>query len=223
MIESFLAIDVVLFLPAVGFKCIRRGCLLAAAGLFCFAAECYLSFSPHVINSIYEHFERSFLVTFKNILIILLGTLSTLATFAIGLIVLYFVKPLPRPEIEATDEVGELARRLAKQEFVDSHTIRLLTSMTMLYLPLCLIATAWPLSSTIFTELPPQLTLSLRVTCSRFARGLVPKSNICQRTRPGHSSSGGGHCDWLQPIQRCQQLPRSLASTHERKAAAARA
>ena len=82
VIESFLAIDIILFLLAVGFKCIRRGCLLAAAGLFCFAAECYLSFSSHVGYIIYEYLDRSFLVTFKTLLIILLVTLSILATYA---------------------------------------------------------------------------------------------------------------------------------------------
>ena len=178
VIESFLAIDVVLFLLAVGFNSIRRGCLLAAAGLFCFSAECYLSFLPHVGDNIYEHLERSFLVTFKTILIVLLVTLSILATFAIGLIVLYFVTPLTKPEQEVTDEVGELTQKLAKQEFVDSHAMRLSVWMTMLSLPLCFLGTAWPLFSSSFTDPTPHLMQWLRATSSHFARALVPKSDI---------------------------------------------
>ena len=178
VIESFLAIDIILFLLAVGFKCIRRGCLLAAAGLFCFAAECYLSFSSHVGYTIYEYLDRSFLVTFRTLLIILLVTLSILATYAIGLLILYFVMPLPKAELEATDEVGELARKLEKQQFVGSHTMRLTASMTMLSLPLCFLGTSWPLCSSVFTDLPPQLMPWLRAAGSNVRRGLVPNSNI---------------------------------------------
>ena len=178
VIESFLAIDIILFLLAVGFKCIRRGCLLAAAGLFCFAAECYLLFSPHLGNTTYEYVDRFFLVNFKIVLIILLVTLSILAIFALGLIVLYVVMPLPTRELEATDEVGEHVQELAKVNFVESYAMRLLGSMTMLSFPLLLLGSAWPLGSSIFADPTLPLVQWLRAASSLFARGLVPKSNI---------------------------------------------
>lgn len=149
-----------------------------AAGLFYFAAGCYLSFSPHVGYTTYDYLDESLLVTLETLLIILLVKLSILATHAIGLLILHFVMLLPKAELEATDEVRELARKLEKQEFVGSHTMRLKASMTMFSLPLCFLGTAWPLFSSILTDLPHLLTPWLRATISHFTRVLVLRSNI---------------------------------------------
>lgn len=173
-----------LFLLAVGFKCIRRGFLLAAAGLFCFAAECCLSFSPYLGTTVYEHLGRSFLVTFKTLLFIVLVMNAMLATFNIGLSIIYFVmpllrqEPLPRQELGPTDEVGELARKLSKQEFVGNYAMRLSVLIAMLILTLGFLGTAWPLFFSILTDLSPRLTPSLRAACSYPRHGLVPQSDI---------------------------------------------
>lgn len=55
--EIFMAIDVFLFLLAVGFKCVRRECLLATVGLFCFSAKCCVYLSPSVSHAIGQNLD----------------------------------------------------------------------------------------------------------------------------------------------------------------------
>jgi len=69
VIETSLAISVILFFLAVGFRCVKRGCLLAVVGLFCFSAECHLYFSRSVTQAIEHSLDRSFLINFGKILI----------------------------------------------------------------------------------------------------------------------------------------------------------
>ena len=173
VIESFLAIDVMLFLLAVGFKRIRRGCLLASIGLFCFAAECCVPFSPHVEKTLHEHLDRSFLDTFKTIPITVSALLYNLSVFGVLLIVHHLEMPLP------ADELRELARRIVKkQKPTESYMIRLSVLTNMLTLSVCFLVTVWPLISSVFTSSPPQLIQWLHATSSQPTRTLVPKSNI---------------------------------------------
>lgn len=89
--ETFLAIDVLLFLLTVGFKCVKRGCLLAAVGLFCFAAECYLYLSHAVKQRLERNFDRPFLINFTKVLICIVVLLFVCITVALILILLFFL------------------------------------------------------------------------------------------------------------------------------------
>ena len=82
--ETFLTIDVGLFLLAVGFKCVRRGCLLATVGLFCFSAECYVYFSPSVSQVIEQNLDTLLSINFGAILYCSVAMLVTCVTSALA-------------------------------------------------------------------------------------------------------------------------------------------
>ena len=186
--ETFLAIDVVLFLLAVGFKCVRRGCLLAIVGLFCFSAECYVYFSPSVSQAIGQNLDRPFLVNFDSILISVIAVLLICIICALILITLFFsmlphqphARPSERDE-EATrrDSERELeaARKGWERDFKESRNIRALSLITMLFLPGTFVASLFPLSLGALVNLPSQFGPRICTVAFRIAHDLIPSSN----------------------------------------------
>ena len=109
--ETFLAIDVILFLLTVGFKCVRRPCLIATVGLFCFSTECYVYFSPFVYPAVGQQLDRLFLIDFGDILISVMTVLIICVICALGLVALFF-SMLPRqPHARPPEQAVEATRR----------------------------------------------------------------------------------------------------------------
>ncbi len=186
--ETFLTIDVVLFLLAVGFKCVRRGFLLATVGLFCFSAECYVYFSPSVSQAIGQNLDRPFLVDFGSILISVMAVLLICIICALILIAIFFSKlphqhharPSERDE-EATrrgrERDEEPTRRDWERDFKVSRNARALSMITILFLPSTFVASVFPLFSEALVNLPSQFWPRIRTTASRVAHDLIPNSN----------------------------------------------
>ena len=186
--ETSLIIDVVLFILAVGFKCVRRGCLLATVGLFCFSAECYMYFSPSVSQAIGKNLDRPFLINFGSILISVMAVLLICIICALILIALFFSKlphqhharPSERDE-EATRrdwERGlEAPRKGWEGDFKESHSMKALSMITMLSLPCTFVATLFPSFSEALVNLPSRFRPRIRTVASRIAHNLIPTSN----------------------------------------------
>ncbi len=175
--ETFLTIDVVLFLLAVGFKCVRRGFLLAIVGLFCFSAECYVYFSPSVSQAIGQNLDRPFLINFGTILISVMAVLLICITCALSLIAVFFSMPSYQPYARPTERDVEATRKDWERDFKQSHNAKALTIITMVFLPCTFVASAFPLSSGALVNLPSQLLPWIRTAASRLAHDLIPTSN----------------------------------------------
>ena len=175
--ETFLAIDVVLFLLAVGFKCVRRGCLLATVGLFSFSAECYVYFSPSVSQIIEQNFDRRFLVNFGGILISVMAVLLICIICALILIALFFLMLPHQPHARTSERELEATRKDLERDFKDSRPGLALTSITVILLPCTFVASVFPLSSEALGNLPSQFWPLIRTAASRIAHGLIPTSN----------------------------------------------
>ena len=186
--ETFLTIDVILFLLAVGFRCVRRPCLLATVGLFCFSAECYVYFSPFADLGVGQRFDRPFLINFGIILFSVMAVLIICVICALGLVTLFFSvhrhEPRARPserEVEATgrerEREVEAARKDWKQDFRDSRNAFALTRITVIFLPCTFVLSVFPLFSEVLVDLPSQFLPWIRTAASRIAHGLIPISN----------------------------------------------
>ena len=186
--ETFLAIDVILFLLAVGFKCVRRPCLLATVGLFCFSAECYVYFSPFVNPAVGQQLGRLFLINFGNILISVIAVLIICVICALGLVAFFFLvrlyEPWRRPsgrDVEATgrerEREVEATRKNWEQDFKDSRSLFALTMITFVFLPITFVASAFPLFSEALVDLPSQFLPWIRTAGLRIAHDLIPRSN----------------------------------------------
>ena len=186
--ETFLAIDVILFLLAVGFKCVRRPCLLATVGLFCFSAECYVYFSPFVNPAVGQQLGRLFLINFGNILISVIAVLIICVICALGLVAFFFLVRLYEPrrrlfgrDVEATgrerEREVEATRKNWEQDFRDSRSSFALTGITFVFLPFTFVASAFPLFSEALVDLPSQFLPWIRTAGSRIAHDLIPRSN----------------------------------------------
>ena len=176
--ETFLAMDVILFLLAVGFKCVRRGCMLAAAGLFCFSAECYLYFSRHVRQAIKHNLDRPFLIDFGGILISVMVVLLLCIAVALSLIVFFFAMRPATSQARPFDQDAEATRNDQERDFQNSSSALALTWVTMLFLPCSFIASTLPLYSGAFVDSPHQFLPWLRAVASRIGHDLIPTSNI---------------------------------------------
>lgn len=183
VIETSLAIALVLFLLAAGFRCVKRGCLLAVVGLFCVSAECHLYFSRSVMQAIERSLDRSFLISFGKILIGVMTLLLYCIVLALGLIFLFFaIRPShSRTQVRTVNHNTEANAQVRPegldQDFVDSRIARGITWVTMVFLPFAFVASVFPLTAGIFENLPPEPLLGLRTAVSHVAQGLIPASN----------------------------------------------
>ena len=175
--ETFLVIDVVLFLLAVGFKCVRRGCLLATVGLFCFSAECYVYFSPFVKPAIGQQLERLFLIDFGELLISVMVVLSICIICALSLIALFFMMLPDQPRPRPSERDVEATHREWKRDFEQSRSIKALTIISWVFLPWTALISVFPLSSNAVMWSQPPFWLWIRTAASRIAHDLIPKSN----------------------------------------------
>ncbi len=187
VIETSLAIAVILFLLEVSFRCVRRGCLLAIVGLFCFSAECYLYFSRSVTQAIERSLDRSFLISFGKIIVGVMALLLYCIVLALGLIVFFFaIRPShSRSQVGTVNHDSEANAQIRSegldQDFVDSKNARGITWVTMLFLPFAFLASVFPLTAGIFENLPPEPLLRLQTAVSHFTRSLIPASNTSVR------------------------------------------
>lgn len=155
----------------------RRGCLLAAVGLFCFSAECYLYFSRSVRQAIERNLDRPFLINFGSILISIMAILLISIILARCLIVLFFATRPTISRARTFDQDAEATREDRERDFKESHNALALTWVTTLFLPCSFIASLFPLWSGVFRDLPSHFLPWLRAAASHIAHDLIPRSN----------------------------------------------
>ena len=176
--ETFLAIDVVLFLLAVVYKCIRRGYLLATVGLFCFSSECYVYFSPFVNPAVGQQLGRLFLIDYGELLISVMVVLSIcIACAKLSFIVLSFSLRLYKPHARPSERDVEATPRDWEQDFDQSRIIKVLTIISFVVLPWAFVSSMFPLSSNVMMFAQAPLELWIRTAASRLAHDLIPQSN----------------------------------------------
>ena len=176
--ETFLTIDVTLFLLAVVPKCMRRACLLAIVGLFCFSAECYVYFSPFVRKAIEQNHNRRrpFLLVCGDLLSIVIAELLIYVISALGLMALYFLVPLLQPHARQSERDVEATHRDWERDFKQRNYAKVFTIMSAIlassicgqYLSFLEAEMSWP-----FQDSP-----WIPTVVSRIAHGLIPRSNI---------------------------------------------
>ena len=176
IVEAFLAIVAILFLLATNNKCIRRGCLLAAVGLFCFFAECHVYFSPSVTQLVKPRLRRSFLITFGRLLISIMVVLIICTIFAICCIAVFFLSRPKGAQAQSTDTRSGPSQR--DREFKESHSAFAITRLTSLFIPYTFVATMFPLLSLQNSgTLPSQFGPWVRATAVCIAGDMIPKSD----------------------------------------------
>ena len=169
--EMSLTIELILFLMSVGFKCIRRGCLLATVGSFCFSAECYLYFANPVRSAIERNLDRSFLIDFGSILISIMASLLFCIIVALGLIALFFITSRTPSPVQTADQEAE-SQLQQQRNFEQSNNARAIVWITMLVLPCSYIASLYPKWSGAFRE--PLLS----GVATQLAQNFIPRSNM---------------------------------------------
>ena len=175
--ETFLAIDVVLFLLAVGFKCVKRGCLIATVGLFCFSAECYAYFSPFVNPTIGQQLDRLFLIDFGGLLIGVMAMLFICITCALSLIALFFSMRPHQPRPRPSERDVEATRNGSKRAFEQSRSAMAIAVIAWVFGPLAFVSSTYPLSSNVVMWAQPPFVLWICTAASRIAHDLIPTSN----------------------------------------------
>ncbi|KIW54334.1 hypothetical protein PV05_06698 [Exophiala xenobiotica] len=133
IIESFMAISVILFLIAVRSQCLRRAISVALAGLVCLAAECYIHFSsfeelgiryePSKAKSDDEPaFSRSFVADFTGLIIAIMIILAVCSVTASAVVILMLRSPRAPEANGGEAEQGTLSEnREAPQEAVEAY------------------------------------------------------------------------------------------------------
>lgn len=174
--ETFLAIDVVLFLWALGFKCVRRPCLLATVGLFCFSTECYVYFSPFDLG-VGQRFDRPFWIDYGGILFSVMAELIICVICALGLVALFFSVHPHEPRARTSEREVGATRKHWEQDFIHSRNASALTGISFVFLPCTLGATTSLLFSEALVDLPTQFLPWIRTAASRIAHRLIPISN----------------------------------------------
>ena len=168
LIEAFMAIDVLYLLFAVGFKCIKRGCLFAAMGIFCFGAECNVFFRPSLRLSILGRFDRMFMMSFKTIVIGQLTLLVATLFLTVGVTVLFFM--FSRSPVREPNENGEASSLEGKQRrsILESSRTTIITLITAFYLHYVSAATLTAMFISI---------IDVQTTASDLVTAVIPRSN----------------------------------------------
>ena len=177
--ENFLAIDVVLFLSAVVFKCMRRACLLAIVGLFCFSAVCYVYFSPFVRKVIEQNGDRGrpFLLNCGDLLSVVIAGLLIYVISATSLIALFFLMPLLQPHGQQSERDIEATRRDWERDFKQSNYAKVLTMISVRFVPVICGQYLSPLFMEALMSWPFQDSPWICIARSRIAHSLIPSSN----------------------------------------------
>lgn len=184
-----MTIDVVLFLLAAWFMCVKRASLLALTGLFCFCADSYLYFSTPVRRSMEHNFVRLFIINFEAVFAATMAILTICITSAVGILILYsvvrhntahqsslqelrFDPPRDNQLRGTTDAIAVHQLNLRELD----GALKCITLVSFVFLPLSLLASLFPLPFSAFQNLPPKFLPCARAVVSNFANGIIPKS-----------------------------------------------
>lgn len=194
VVETFMATDVVLFLLAAWFMCVKRASLLALIGLFCFCADSYLYFSTPVRRSMEHNFVRLFIINFEAVFGAIMAILTICIMFAVGILILCFVvrhNTAQQSSLEqlrfdpsrdnqlrgTTDAIAVHQLNLRESD----GALKSFTFISLIFLPLSFVASLFPLPFSAFQNLPLGFVPSLRTVISNFANGMIPNSGTSIR------------------------------------------
>ena len=177
-IDAYLALGSSLFILAAVFQCSTRGCLLAAVGVFCISAECYMNNSRSVRQTVKYSFERTHFVDYARFLTSVVGVGLLCLILALSLLILFRVMRPTAVQARTSDrETGPTQSDIDRSPRED-HYSSWSTLFSLWLLPGSLISWLIPLSlGGEFTNLPSQFLPLVRSAAARISSELVPGSN----------------------------------------------
>lgn len=116
VVETFMALSVILFLIAAWMVNIRRAIIVAVIGLLCFAVECHVYLSGVVSNlrdrakseaTDYPPFTRPFVADFTALIVAMVITLSLVIVYSIGMIGILIIS-LPKKPFSSRRDSGRM-------------------------------------------------------------------------------------------------------------------
>ena len=113
IVETFMALSVILFLIAAWMVKIRRAIFVAVVGLLCFVVECYVHFSdfasfrlqyrPDIGTTDFPTFTRQFVADFNGLIVAILITLSLVIVCSISMVGVLSIFSLEKPSTSRRD------------------------------------------------------------------------------------------------------------------------
>lgn len=139
--ETSLAVYVLLFLIAVGFRCFKRALLLAVVGLFAFAAKVYLYIACRFLRSNPKHLSRLILTDFWSLILVISSILLLLVWITLSLAGI-MIERRQKKEQRSTAKDADRSRSYTLQPypFMNSLSAKLMTFSTILFLPASIVA-----------------------------------------------------------------------------------
>ena len=169
VIEGFLYVDVILFGLAVGFGCVKRPCLLATVGLFCFSTDCYVYFSPFVDPGIGQQLDGLFMWYFATLSTVILWLSSGICA-ALSLVLIFFLVFPYRLLASPSERDVEATRRDWVRDFARSRGLTVFEIIIMVVGPIPFII-FFPVFSTASVDFPSQSIFT------KIAHDMIPTSN----------------------------------------------
>lgn len=176
--ETSLTVCVVLFLIAVGFRCVKRATFLAFVGLFGFSAEVYLHIDCPLPRRNPAYLSRLFLIDFKNLIIAISVLLAILFIITLSLATVFIVRRRHRFPPESDNPDHSRVLEVQSDPFLGSLYAVLITSSTFLFMPAALIASSVPISLNSLSASRAVGIQWIRTTGSRLLRDLFPRTNV---------------------------------------------
>ena len=167
----------VLFLIAVGFRCVKRATCLAFVGLVSFSAELYLHLDCPLPHRNPAYLSRLFLIDFTNLIIAISILLAILFIITLSLATVFIIRR--RHHFPARTAGPEHSRVSEAQSdpFLGSLYASLIRASTFLFLPVSLIASSVPIiANSVFASRATGARWIL--TSRQLVRDLFPRTNV---------------------------------------------
>ena len=176
--ETSLTVCVVLFLIAVGFRCVKRATFVALVGLFSFSAEIYLHVDCPLPHRNPAYLSRLFLIDFKNLIIAISVLLAILFIVTLSLATTFIIRRRHRFPLTGDDPDQYGVSEVQSDPFLESLYAALIKSLTFSVMPLALITSSVPIVLTSLSISGPAGIQWIRTTGSRLFRDLFPLTNV---------------------------------------------
>ena len=176
--ETSLTVCVLLFLIAVGFRCVKRATYLALVGLFGFSAEVYLHVDCPLPRRNPVYLSRPFLIDFKNLIIAISVLLAILLVITLSLAMVFIVRRRHRFPPRTDDPDHSRVSEVQSDPFLESLYEVLIRYSTFLFMPAAFIASSVPIGLNSLSASRAVGVQSIRTTSSRLLRDLFPRTNV---------------------------------------------
>ena len=179
---TFVIIDVVLYLSAASFLCLRRACLLATVGLLCTFAVCHVYFSPLADPAVEQQIDGLLMTDFGDVVIRSMTTIFFYIILVLGNLKIVSMPSdkshAPPSEQDSHAPPSEQdAQPLLEEWWLEPmpKNWAALHSLTFFLIWPCLMFTSSRLQGEV--SLPSHFLPWIRIAVSRIVHDLIPTSN----------------------------------------------